>query len=58
MYVGVELNTQLFTLSVVENIPNNLLPGYSCEAAGVSSVQSTPSAAINEVYKNIFLNRI
>ncbi|PKY50328.1 hypothetical protein RhiirA4_423657 [Rhizophagus irregularis] len=31
-----------------------LLPGYSCEAAGVSSVQSTPSAAINEVYKNIF----
>lgn len=54
MYVGVELNTQLFTLRVVENIPNKLLPGYSCEAAGVSSVQSTPSAAINEVYKYIF----
>jgi hypothetical protein len=54
MYVGVELNTQLFTLRVVKNIPNKLLPGYSCEAAGVSSVQLTPSAAINEVYKNIF----
>jgi len=54
MYVGVELNTQLFTLRVVENIPIKLLPGYSCEAAGVSSVQSTPSAAIKEVYKNIF----
>jgi len=54
MYVRVELNTQLFTLRVVENIPIKLLPGYSCEAAGVSSVQSTPSAAIKEVYKNIF----
>ena len=54
MHIGVELNTQLFILRVVENIPIKLLPGYSCEAAGVSSVQSTPSAAINEIYKTIF----
>lgn len=54
MRVGVELNALIFTLQIVESIPIKLLPGYSCEAAGVSSIQLTPSAAINEVYKNIF----
>ncbi len=52
--MGVELNTQLFTIQFIESIPTKLLPGYSCEVAGVSSIQLTPSAAINEVYKNIF----
>jgi hypothetical protein len=54
MRIGVELNTQLFTVWVVESFPTKLLPGYSCEVAGISSVQLTSSAAINEVYSNIF----
>lgn len=54
MGVDIELNTQLFILWVIESIPIKLLPGYSCEAAGVFSIQIIPSAAINEVYKIIF----
>lgn len=53
MYVGVELNVQLFTLRVVENIPNKLLTGYSCKAR-VSLVQLTSSVAIKGVYKDNF----
>ena len=56
MSIITELNGIQFYLKVVEGNKNNAhLPGYFCQASGLSSdIEETTSAALTNLYKKIF----
>ena len=60
MGIIIELNGIQFYLKVVEGNKNNAhLPGYFCQASGLSSeIEETTSAALTNLYRQNFLDHV